>query len=57
MAKTMVVTEDLFERLLNCLANQTNIGEMTKEVQEDWREVIDKTWNEGMVVLSQARSV
>lgn len=53
--KTIVVTEDLFERLLNCLANQSYIGEMTEEVQEDWQEVFDKTWNEGMVVLTNAR--
>lgn len=56
MAKIIEVTEDLFERLLNCLANQKYIGEMTEEVQKDWQEAFDKTWNEGMAVLSQARS-
>lgn len=54
MAKeTMAVTVDLFERILNCLANKPYIGEMTEEVQEDWQQTFDDTWNEGMSVLSK----
>lgn len=56
MARKMkiVVTEDLFEHILNCLANQKYIGEMAEEVQKEWQEIIDKAWNEGMSLLSEA---
>ncbi len=53
MAKKIVVDVGLFEHLLNCLANQNYIGEMSEEVQKDWQAEFDKTWNEGMGVLSE----
>lgn len=55
MSKQIKVDEGLFEHILNCIANQKYIGEMTKEVQKEWRETIDKAWNDGMAILSKAR--
>ena len=54
MSKIMVDEND-FEHLLNCLANQKYISEQLDETKKEWQEIIDTAWDKGMQELSKHR--
>ena len=47
---TITVSKIFFEHLLNCLANQHFISELSPEMQKENQEAIDKAWREGMFI-------
>lgn len=49
---SLIVDPTLFEMLLNSIANLKHIDEMAPEIQADWMEIIDNSWDQGMKVLS-----
>lgn len=51
--KKIKVSKDLFEHILNCMANQKFIHEQKPGVQKEWQQAIDDAWNDGMKLLNK----
>lgn len=51
--KPVVVSREWFEHLLNCLANQKTINELTQDKIRINQEIIDDTWRDGMAILRE----
>jgi hypothetical protein len=49
---TITISKSYFEHLLNCLANQKFIDELSIDMQKENQGVIDRAWQEGMFIMS-----
>lgn len=50
----MEIERDVFEHLLNCLANQKYLHEMKLDQRVKMQAVIDEAWRKGMDLLAAA---
>lgn len=52
----ITIGADLFEHILNCLANQKYMPTLHNQSlrEHDLQQVIDKAWNEGMEILTKS---
>jgi len=47
---TITISKSYFEHLLNCLANQKYIEELSPDMQKENQQYIDKAWRQGMFI-------
>jgi len=53
MAKTVTISVEDFEHLLNCMCNQKYLHEFPAKDALDAQKIIDKAWSEGMELLTR----
>lgn len=53
--KAILVSESLFEMLMNCVANLIHIDEVSSDMRVQWLAVAKSTWEEAMQEFNNKR--